>query len=65
LLAELNHEIWIGDPAQIRAKQVRKQKNDRRDAEHILKLMLKDDFLASERRVPQHNGELLKSDMRR
>jgi transposase len=44
LLAELNHEIWIGDPAQIRAKQVRKQKNDRRDAEHILKLMIKDDF---------------------
>jgi len=44
LLAELNFEVWIGDPAQIRAKQVRKQKNDRRDAEHILKLMLKDDF---------------------
>jgi transposase len=44
MLAELNFEIWIGDPAQIRAKQVRKQKNDRRDAEHILKLMIKDDF---------------------
>jgi transposase len=26
------------------AKQVRKQKNDRRDAEHLLKLMMKDDF---------------------
>ena len=44
LLAELNLELWVGDPAQIRVKQVRKQKNDRRDAEHILKLMLKDDF---------------------
>jgi transposase len=44
LLAELNFELWIGDPAQIRAKQVRKQKNDRRDAEHILKLMLQDNF---------------------
>jgi transposase len=44
LLAELNFEIWIGDPAQIRARQVRKQKNDRRDAEHILKLMVKDNF---------------------
>jgi len=32
LLAELNFELWIGDPAQIRAKQVRKQRNDRRDA---------------------------------
>ena len=44
LLAELNIEIWIGDPARIRVKQVRKQKNDRKDAEHILKLMVKDDF---------------------
>jgi transposase len=44
LLAELNFELWVGDPAQIRAKQVRKQKNDRRDAEHILKLMREDNF---------------------
>jgi len=29
LLAQLNFELWIGDAAQIRAKQVRKQKNDR------------------------------------
>jgi len=34
----------VGDPAQIRAKQVRKQKNDRRDAEHLLKLMLERNF---------------------
>lgn len=44
LLAQLNFELWIGDAAQIRAKQVRKQKNDRKDAEHLLKLMMKDDF---------------------
>jgi transposase len=44
LLAELKFEVWIGDPAQIRAKQVRKQKNDRRDAEHMLKLMLENHF---------------------
>src|SRR6202162_5420280 len=44
LLAELDFELWIGDPARIRAKQVRKQKNDRMDAAHILKLLLKDDF---------------------
>ncbi len=44
LLAQLNFELWIGHAAQIRAKQVRKQKNDRKDAEHLLKLMLKDDF---------------------
>jgi hypothetical protein len=29
LLGELNYELWIGDPAKIRAKRVRKQKNDR------------------------------------
>ena len=44
LLGELNYELWVGDPAQIRAKQVRKQKNDRRDAQHLLKLMLEDNF---------------------
>jgi transposase len=44
LLAELEVELWIGDAAEIRAKRVRKQKTDRQDAQHILKLMLKDDF---------------------
>ena len=36
LLASLGHELWLGDAAQIRATVVRKQKTDRRDAEHIL-----------------------------
>ena len=44
LLGELNYELWVGDPAQIRAKRVRKQRNDRLDAQHILKLMLEDNF---------------------
>jgi transposase len=44
LLAELNFEPWMGDAAKIAAKRVRKQKTDRLDAQHILKLMLKDDF---------------------
>jgi transposase len=44
LLGELNSELWIGDAAEIRARRVRKQKTDRQDAQHILKLMLKDDF---------------------
>ena len=44
LLAELNQELWVGDPAQIRATRVRRQKTDRRDAEHILKLMLESRF---------------------
>jgi transposase len=44
LLTEMGHEVWIGDAARIAAKQVRQQRTDRRDAAHILELLLKDDF---------------------
>src|ERR1022692_2378384 len=44
LVAELQFDLWIGDAAEIRARRGRKQKTDRQDAQHILKLMLKDDF---------------------
>jgi transposase len=44
LLAELQLELWIGDAAEIQSKRARKQKTDRQDAQHIVKLMLKDDF---------------------
>jgi len=44
LLAELQLELWIGDATVICAKRGRKPKTDRQDAQHILKLMLKDDF---------------------
>ena len=44
LLQRLGHEVWIGDAAQIRASYVRKQKTDRRDAAHILKLLLEGRF---------------------
>jgi transposase len=44
MLSELGHEVWVGDAARIRAAQVRKQKTDRRDAAHILDLLLKNDF---------------------
>jgi len=40
LLAELGHELRIGDSAKIRASEVRKQKTDERDARLILDLML-------------------------
>src|SRR2546426_5182164 len=40
LLAELGHELWIGDSAKIRAQEVRKQKTDERDAALILDLLL-------------------------
>jgi transposase len=38
------HEVWIGDAAKIRASEVRQQKNDRRDAALILKLLLEGRF---------------------
>jgi transposase len=44
MLAELGHELWIGDAAQIRAAMVRKQKTDARDAAHLLELLLSDRF---------------------
>ena len=44
LLAELGFELWIGDPAQIKAKRVKKQKYDREDARLLLRLMREDNF---------------------
>ncbi len=44
LLAELGFELWIGDPAEIKTKRVRKQKTDRQDAQLMLKLLLEDRF---------------------
>ena len=44
LVEDLGHQIWIGDAAQIRASYVRKQKTDKRDASHILKLLVEGRF---------------------
>ena len=44
LVEDLGHEIWIGDAAQIRASYVRKQKTDKRDAAHILRLVVEGRF---------------------
>lgn len=44
LLAEPNYELWIGDPARIKAARVRKQKTDRQDAQLLLKLLEEERF---------------------
>jgi len=44
MVEDLGHQIWIGDAAQIRASYVRKQKTDKRDAGHILKLVVEGRF---------------------
>ena len=46
LVQRLGHEIRVGDAAKIRASYVRKQSTDKRDAAHILTLLL-------EKRFPQ------------
>ena len=44
LLAELKFELWIGDPAKIKAARVRKQKTDRQDAQLLLRLLVEARF---------------------
>jgi transposase len=44
MLERLGHRVWIGDAAQIRASYVRQQKTDRRDAGHILRLLVEKRF---------------------
>jgi len=44
LLFECGHELLVGDAAKIRAAEVRKQKNDRRDAQLLLRLLLEERF---------------------
>ena len=44
MVSECGHELWVGDPAEIRARMVRKQKTDERDALHLLDLLLTNRF---------------------
>jgi transposase len=44
LLEELGYEIWIGHATAIRSFARRRQKNDRRDADLILELLVSGDF---------------------
>ena len=44
MLAELGHELVVGEAGKIRRMEVRKQKHDRRDAVHLLHLLVRGDF---------------------
>jgi len=44
MLEQLGHEVWLGHATEIRRRARWRQKNDRRDAELILDLMLHDEF---------------------
>lgn|SRR6266508_851834 len=44
MLEELGHQVWIGHATEIRRRARARQKTDRRDAELILDLLLKNEF---------------------
>jgi transposase len=44
LREELGHELWLGAAAEIRARVVRPQKTDGRDAKHLLDLLRREQF---------------------
>lgn len=44
MLRELGHELWFGDAAQVRARAVRQQKTDARDAALLLDLLVNNRF---------------------
>ena len=44
LMSELGHEVLLGDPTAIHASNPRKQKTDKRDARHLLTLLVEDRF---------------------
>lgn len=44
LLETLGHEVWLGDATEIRRRARWRQKNDRRDAELILDLLVHNEF---------------------
>jgi transposase len=44
LVNRLGHELWVGDAAKIRAREVRQQKHDRRDARLLVQLLAEERF---------------------
>ncbi len=53
MLFETGHKLLVGNPVLIRKRATSRHKNDRRDAELILKLLLQDEFPAIWRRPPE------------
>jgi len=59
MLTEIGHQVWVGDAHEIRLLARRKQKNDKRDANHILDLMVGGRFPRLFRRSA-HSQEILR-----
>jgi transposase len=58
MISETGHRLLIGNPVLIRKSAPSRHKNDRRDAEHMLKLLLRGEFPAIWRR-PQESTDIL------
>ena len=58
LLSETNHQLLVGNPVLIRKRAVSRHKSDRRDAELILELLIKEEFPALWRRSVENNQVL-------
>ena len=58
MLFETGHKLFVGNPVLIRKRATSRHKNDRRDAELILDLLLRDEFPAIWRRPPESESIL-------
>src|SRR5713101_7152223 len=63
LLEELGHEVWLGDAIEISRRARRRQKNDRRDAELILDLLVHDEFPRIHRQKPVKMRTMIKNSL--
>lgn len=55
MLFEIGHKLFVGNPVLIRKRATSRHKNDRRDAELILELLMRDEFPAIWRRPTESN----------
>jgi len=58
IISETGHKLLVGNPVLIRKRATSRHKNDRRDAELILRLLLQDEFPALWRRSRANNQVL-------
>jgi transposase len=58
MIFETSHKLFVGNPVLIRKRATSRHKNDRRDAELILQLLLREEFPAIWRREPESDSVL-------
>lgn len=58
MLFETGHKLFVGNPVLIRKRATSRHKSDRRDAELILELLMRDEFPAIWRRPPESESIL-------